>query len=258
MCGPVEPEVVEAETSNIMPKTITFSEKNNGWTGFFDYLPEAMCRLNNRFFMVKNGQLHLANDKDNPIRNNFFGVQYNSKVTTVFNENPNDDKVFKTLVEQSNKPWSANLKTNYTESTLSKDEFTQRESRQFAHTRKSENGNDLRGGASQGIGAIVSSSGTTITFGWVSESVNAGDTLCQLNGTNEEIIGTIVNKTNTTVTVSAITTTPVNGYFAYSKKNTRIEGAEMRGYYMKVELENDDTEKVELFAIESNAVRSKL
>lgn len=241
-----------------MAETITYCEKNKGWGGFFDYLPEAMCRLNNRFFMIKNGQLHLANDKDNPVRNNFFGVQYSSKITTVFNENPNDDKIFKTLVEQSNRPWSANIKTNLTESNLATAEFTQRESRQFAHLRKSETSNDLRGNASQGIGVILSSASTVITFSRVPESVSIGDGLYQLNGTTEELIGTITAKTATTITVNAITTTPVNGYFVFAKKNLRIEGAEMRGYYMEVELTNTDTSAVELFAIESNAVRSKL
>jgi len=241
-----------------MAGTITFSEKNKGWTGFYDYLPDAMCRLNNRFFMVKNGQLHLANDKDNPIRNNFFGVQYDSRITTVFNENPNDDKIFKTLVEQSNKPWSAVVKTNLTNSTLKKEEFTQRESRQFAHFRKSEDATNLKGGASQGVGVIISSSSTVITFGNVSPTVSIGDGLYQLNGGNEELIGTITAKSNTTITVNAITTTPVNGYFCFSKKNIRIEGAELRGYFMEVELTNDDVDKVELFGIEANAVKSHI
>lgn len=241
-----------------MPQTITFSEKNKGWTGEFEYIPDAMCRLNNRFFMIKDGQLHLANDNDNPIRNNFFGVQYNSKVTTIINENPNDDKIFKTLIQQSNNPWSANLKTNYTESTIKKEEFNERGSKQFAYIRKSENSLDLTGGASQGIGIVNSSSTTTISFGWVSEAINIGDVLCQLNGEDEEIIGVIQDKTTTTIIVESIVTNPVNGLFAYAKKNTRIEGSEIRGYYMEVELENDDTEKVELFAIECNAVKSKM
>ena len=59
-----------------------------------------------------------------------------------------------------------------------------------------------------------------------------------------------------TITVDAITTSPINGLFAFASKNSRIEGEEIRGYYMEVELENDDTDKVELFALESNAVKS--
>lgn len=240
-----------------MATTISFSERNKGWC-HFDYIPEAMCRLNNRFFMIKDGQLHMANDKDNPIRNNFFGVQYDSKVKTILNEEPNDDKIFKTLVLQSNRPWKANLKTNYTESNLKAVEFEQKESRQFAYLRKSETATDLRGNAAQGIGVILGSAGLVITFYNVPDGVNVGDELWQLNGTANELIGTITTMTGTTVTLNAITTPPSNGFFAYSKKDNRIEGAEMRGYYMEVELTNSDTDAVEIFGIQSNAVLSKL
>jgi hypothetical protein len=49
---------------------------------------------------------------------------------------------------------------------------------------------------------------------------------------------------------------PTVGLFSFSKKDSRIEGGEIRGYYMQVELENNDSEKVELFAVNTNAVRS--
>lgn len=239
-----------------MAETITFSEKNKGWTSFHSWLPEAMCRLNNRFFSIKNGQLYLHNDKDNPIRNNFYGVQYNSKIATVINYNPSDDKIFKNLVLEGNKPWKTTLKTNLSESTLEKSEFIEKESRQFAYLRKNEDDNDLHGHSAQGIGVIVSHVGTNITYGNVSETVCIGDKLYQINGSTNEEIGTITDISNNTITVSAIVTTPVNGYFSYAKKPSRIEGGEMRGYYMEVELENDDTDMVELFAINSNAVKS--
>lgn len=53
-----------------------------------------------------------------------------------------------------------------------------------------------------------------------------------------------------------IITPPVIGLYSFSTKDPRIEGGEIRGYYMQVDLENDDTEKVELFAINSNVVKS--
>jgi hypothetical protein len=36
----------------------------------------------------------------------------------------------------------------------------------------------------------------------------------------------------------------------------RIEGAEIRGYYMEVTLELESTENAELFAITTNAIKS--
>ncbi|MBC7845577.1 MAG: hypothetical protein H7Y10_03695 [Flavobacterium sp.] len=55
-----------------------------------------------------------------------------------------------------------------------------------------------------------------------------------------------------------IIVTPTIGLFSFSKKNARIEGGEIRGYFMEVALENASTEKVELFAINTNAVPSSI
>lgn len=217
-----------------------------------------MCKLNNRFYTIKDGQLYIHNDKDNLVRNNFYGVQHTSKIKTVLNEVPGDDKIFKTLVLEGNRPWKADLKTNYTESTLKSTEFKEKESRQFAYLRKNEDATDLHGHSAQGIGVIVSNAGLTITFLHVSETVSIGDNLYQVNGAVNELIGEITDIENDVVTVDAITTAPANGFFAYAKKDSRIEGGEMRGYYLEVSLENEDTEAVELFAINSNAAKSQV
>jgi hypothetical protein len=76
-----------------------------GWTSF-PFVPDFMTKLNNRFF-TKNGQLYLHNDETNPIRNNFYGVQYGSKITTVINEANSEDKIFKNIVLEGNKPWNS-------------------------------------------------------------------------------------------------------------------------------------------------------
>ena len=238
-----------------MEYTVTYDEKVNGFTSFHSFNPDWMFGLNNRFLSIKDGQVWLHNDPSVP-RNNFYGVQYTSKVKTVFNNNPEDDKIFKTLVQNSNSPWSAKIKTNYTESTITAEEFNQRESRFFSHIRKNEDDTDLHGHSAQGIGSIISSTGLTITFGNVSSTTSIGDRLFQVNGVNNELIGTITGISGNVITVDAITTLPVNGFFSFSKKNSRIEGSEIRGYFMEVELENSDVEDVELFALETNAVKS--
>ena len=46
------------------------------------------------------------------------------------------------------------------------------------------------------------------------------------------------------------------GLFSFSKKDARIEGGDIRGYFMEVIIENNDIERVELFAVNTNAVKS--
>ncbi|MGH2666033.1 hypothetical protein [Flavobacterium sp.] len=239
-----------------MSETISYSDKAKGWTSFHSFIPDWMAKLNNRMYSIKDGQLWLHNDESNPVRNNFYGEQYNSKIIAIFNEAPSDDKIFKTINLEGNLPWDVTVRTNYTESTITKEEFNHRESRWFAYTRKNENQNDLTGHTAQGIGVILSSVGLTITFGNISNMISEGDILYQVNGSVNEIIGTITSIAGNVITVDSVATPPVPGYFSFAKKNARIEGSEIRGYYMEVELENDDTVPVELFAINTNAVKS--
>lgn len=238
-----------------MSSTLTFSEKNKGWTSFHKWFPNLMCSLNNKFFTIKDGQLWEHHDRTNPIPNTFYGVKYPSKITTVFNDAPSEDKVFKNLVEEGSHPWSATIETNLTNSTITVDEFNNRESKWMAHTRKNESVTDITDRA-QGIGNIVSVLGSVITYSAVPTMVNIGDSLYQLNGSTQELIGTILSMTATTITVSSVVTTPVPARFSYALKSARVQGSEIRGYYAKVVLENNSDERVELFAINSNVKKS--
>ena len=234
--------------------TVTFDEKVKGWTSFHSYIPDAISRVNNRLFTVKDGNIWKHNESG---VNNFYGVQYASKVETILNDASFEDSIFKTIVTESKGSWKALLKTNYTNSTIEKSEFNQRESRWFAYIRKNEDKKDLRG-VTQGIGFITSITDNVITYNEIPGSINIGDELYQLNGENKELIGTIEDITGNTLLIGTYDTTPTNGLFSFSKKDNRIEGSEVRGYVMHVTLEDDSTEENELFAISSNVVKSYL
>lgn len=179
-----------------------------------------------------------------------------SKIKTVFNQNMEDDKIFKNIVLESSKPLDVTVRTNYSTGTIKKEEFIKKGSRYFAYLRKNEDETELFGGRTQGIGTIVSNSGTTITFNSIPHNVNIGDGLYQINGNNQELIGEITDVTPTSVLVSSVINSPVNSNFCFTKKPLRIEGGEIRGYYLEVELEHDETDPVEIFAVSSNAVKS--
>lgn len=245
----------KGETFTIGFQESGYSSQNKGWTSRYSFVPEKMMGMNNQLYSFKNGELYIHNSENVP-KNNFYGVQYNSKVTTIINQGSQDDKIFKTLVLEGNKPWSAKLTTNYTESTIKKSEFNNRESRWFSYIRKNESINDLRGNASQGIGVIQSFTGANVTFNSISSIASIGDVLYSLDGSISNIVGTISEINGNTIVLEGLLNEPVVGQYSYVKKSSRIEGSETRGYYLEVELENDDTDDVELFAVSSNAVKS--
>lgn len=251
---PHNDEYVLCVTNNEETFTIGFKEGVKGWVSRYSYVPERMLGLNNSFYSFKEGELYL-HDSENVARNNFYGEQYSSKVTVVFNDVPSDDKIFKTIVLESDTAWDVTLSTNYTNGVINSSEFNSKESRWFAYIRKNENASDLNSSA-QGIGTITASSGLTVTVENVPSNVSYGDTLYQINGSSQEIVGVISSISNNVITLTSIVNTPINSAFAFSKKDSRIEGSEIRGYYLEAELENDSTNAVELFAVNTNLVKS--
>lgn len=234
-----------------------YSDDKKGWTSFYQFVPEKIIGINNRLYTFKNGQLWLHNSENVP-RMNFYGVQYTAKVTTILNDDPLNDKIYKTLVTSSNSPWSVTLKTNLTTGTLSASEFNRKESRYYAYLRQNEDITNLKGNAVQGVGNLQSFNGNILSFNSVSEVISIGNSLYQVVLGQKQLIGEIENFTSTTITVVSIQNTPVPSSFCFSLKDTRIEGGNIRGYYLEVTLENTDTEFAELFAVESNIVQSDL
>ena len=72
--------------------TLSFSQLTSGWVSFKDYLPEAGLSLNNEYYTFRHGSIwqHHSNE----IRNNFYGTQYTSDVTLIFNDAPGSVKSF--------------------------------------------------------------------------------------------------------------------------------------------------------------------
>lgn len=235
-------------------KTITFSEENKGWTSFWNYNPDGMCSADNRFYSIKNGQLYLHNDTENPIPNTFYGIYTPSKLVFYFNEDPTNDKIFKTIEIEGTHAWEVLLKTNLTQGDIYKEEFSKKESRYYAYIRKNNAGEIFFGIGTQGIGTPTNITGNNITFSYLSESINVGDMLYKAPDIQIGAI-TDINFTTNVITVASIGSLLVTD-FCFANKPSRIEGAEIRGYYMEVEITNNEQVLTELFAVNSNTIKS--
>ena len=74
---------------------LSFTELTGGWTSFKSFIPESGLTLNNTYYTFYNGDLWEHNT--NSLRNNFYGIQYNSTIKLIFNDAPSSIKNFKTL-----------------------------------------------------------------------------------------------------------------------------------------------------------------
>jgi hypothetical protein len=75
--------------------TVTYSRPAKGWACFKSFIPETGVSLNNHFYTFYNGQIWKHHT--NTTRNNFYGTQYQSDITLLFNDNPGAVKSFNLL-----------------------------------------------------------------------------------------------------------------------------------------------------------------
>ena len=75
--------------------TLSYSEMAKGWVSFKSFYPETGLSINNDYYTFNDGELwkHHSNET----RNNFYGVQYYSDITTIFNDQPGSIKSFNTI-----------------------------------------------------------------------------------------------------------------------------------------------------------------
>lgn len=88
--------------------SLTFSEKSKGWVSRVSYAPEAGISVNNVFYTFNGGNVWQHNISTQP-RNNFYGTQYQSTLTTIFNQEPSSIKQFKTINYEGTKGWNVPL-----------------------------------------------------------------------------------------------------------------------------------------------------
>lgn len=239
-----------------MPNTITFSSFAKGWTSFWSYNPDWMLGLNSSFYTWKRGELYKHDS--NSTRNNFYGFNYPAVVTTVFNAEPTQNKVFKTLSLDSTHPWNATFNTDLSNGYNDAAYFLEKEATWFSYIRSIAGTNDSHELYTQGLGQVLGlTPPNTIELSNVDSNISVGDSLYvyDTNINSLTLIGTVTSYTDTSVTFSLITSPAVGDYIVYIKNNL-AESFGLRGYFMQVELSILEGSEVELFEAASSVFKS--
>jgi len=92
-----------ASTKYSLAQTIIFDEENNGFESFVSYHPEMMVSIGTVLCSFKDGVLYTHDDE--PFYNNFYGVQYDSTITPVFNQNELEKKTFLAVEQLATQAW---------------------------------------------------------------------------------------------------------------------------------------------------------
>jgi hypothetical protein len=237
-------------------QTITYSSLSEGWTSFWSYHPDWMIGMNNTFYTWKDGNLYKHNS--NATRNMFYGTQYTSSVTSVFNEAPTEVKLYKTLQLNSNKPWTATISTDMMDGGIDYSYYKEKEDQWYGYIRRVDGTIDLQSMSTQGIGSMLSYSALTLNFAFnIGTSISQFDKVYVIKNNALVLLGEAASHTVSSITLSSIgSTIPSANDIIVFVKNSVAESYGSRGYYMSVKLENPDTTQVQLFSVTASEFKS--
>lgn len=241
-------------------KTLVFDEMTKGWTSFRSYNPDMMVGLGNKFYSFKGGNIY-EHHSDNVPRNNFYGEQFSSKMSTVLNDNPSEVKVFKTLELEGNQSWTALIKAyisgeeDFSFCNIDEVNFVKKEGIWYAEVRGNEDTADFSSSATYGIGFVTAVDGlpSVLTVDTDASMLDIGD---KVYTDNLDLVGTIESVGDGTITLDALVLNSPFESFIFGMKDRSIEGGELRGYAARIDLENSSVEKAELFAVNSEVFKS--
>jgi hypothetical protein len=234
-----------------------------------------MIGMNNYFYTFKGGNLYRHNV--NTVRNQFYGLNYPSTVTSVFNDVPLENKLFKTLNLEGDAAWSATMITDLQFSGfIDAGWFEKKEQSYYAFVRNDSTG-ELSLRSLNGIGRSIQVDNPGTNNAFINFSINplvdigsiisigdyvyfgtstpllAGPVL-SINVNLPEGINQI--EVNNNMLIPLTTTIPSNTeYFLYIK-NSVAESHGVLGHYCVFELTNNNLDKVELFAVETEVMKS--
>ena len=273
--------------------TVSYSEDAKGWPSFYDYLPDYMLGMNGFFYSWKGGNLYRHNT--NETRNNYYGVQYHSEITGVFNVQPMDIKLFKTMSYESSAAWEcSSLFSDLNTGAMLSTYFVQKEGEWFTFLREaSQTQINFKDRSANGLGQAntVVGPANTVVITFDTESIGSilsiGDFVYAVTpatppavtgqpsfaGVVTALLRDKITSSTGVVTLPSITidtvgpyapaptlpfpgTVPTVGDFVLFLKDAVAESHGARGYYLNFTLKNEDTTAVELFSVGSSVMQS--
>jgi hypothetical protein len=260
--------------------TVSYSQNSQGWPSFYSYIPEYMIGMNNFFYTFKGGNLFQHNT--NPLRNNYYGQQFHSQITSVFNQNPLENKIFKTLNLESNDAWQSYLETDIQINGFMQDGwFEKKEGAWFAYLRQRGEVPALKGQyamrSANGIGktssVAITQGTTTLSFSTdplvsIGNFISVGDYVYHAVPQYTDVVfGGIVTQINIDLqnginqlivsTTSADTVPfPLDNPYIMFIKSSEAESHGLLGHYCIFTISNFNTQATELFAVESEVMKS--
>jgi hypothetical protein len=229
--------------------TWLYSPEANGFIGRHTFNPDDMLRVNNDFLSFKGSDVYKHNIG---AYNTFYGGLNPCSFEFNFNEQPSTRKIFKNVSIEGNSALNLTLKTDLQNGIISSKNFKNKEGVYYGYIRGND-ALDLSTLAVCGIGTVSSIVGNNVFInGDMSSNISIGDSVF-----NDSLlfIGTITNIGSNFITLSSALLASTN-MFLLSSKPSSVETSGIRGYYMNVKGELTTNSYLEVYALNSEVIKS--
>tara|TARA_R100001440_G_scaffold57859_3_gene77698 strand:- start:1181 stop:1987 length:807 start_codon:yes stop_codon:yes gene_type:complete len=255
--------------------TLTYDSGVQGFPSFYSYFADWMIGMNNFFYSFKGGDLYRHNT--NPIRNQYYGINYPSKVQSVFNDQPLENKLFKTINLEGDDAWGVVIESDQQDTGfIEASYFEEKEGSFYAFIRNegtvpaSLDEYALRSLNGLGSTSSVTTAGNTQTLNYpntlyIGNIISVGDMIYYGNPT-PLLAGQIttvtqdlpngINQIIIDTSIAGAIPIPSQQVYTLYIKNAVSESHGILGHYGVFTVTNNNTNKVELFAVESEAMKS--
>ncbi|MGK6342843.1 hypothetical protein ACMGDK_11425 [Chryseobacterium sp. DT-3] len=222
---------------------------NKGFTAYytypFDYIINNLTAYKSKVFRNETTENY----------NTFVGLDtVPAELKYVVNPEMDSDKIFKSFFLQSNKAWDAEIKTNYTESFIPKENFEHKESFFFTEIMRNTLGYDHV----SGIGNVKSIIGNVLFFSQnIPNDISVGDSIQKDSGS----VMIVTNINGNRITVDNPSFVNINDYVFSQKKSSgmyRPDGSPIRGKWMEVNLKLKDSTFTYITGTSTELIKSYL
>lgn len=251
--------------------TVAFDIKGEKWVTRYSYIPEGTENLKGKFFSFRNGEMYRHGTGAN---NTFYGSADVSLVKVVSNFNPSSVKTYDSISLEGNDTWSASIETSDQNTSIATGDFSEKERGYYADIPR-DNATAIASNTSNitVLGSDASASANVITFPNrvnrqpVPLGLSARVYKVDASGNVSDAAASAAyasSVTSTTLTLQDASGGAINASLAATdtiiiQTESKVDGDQMRDYYLVVELQNDNYSKdVELYAINLKYKPSKL
>jgi len=254
--------------------TVGYDKDNSVWNTLYSYRPERIVCLDDILytFYGKNTEdaYIMYKHHSGASRTSYYGgTAAGATVEVIAAFNPSMVKTYESISLEGTDAWETTLTNTDQTATIAQDNYEERERNWYAYVPR--DGSNPTGatiytlnGSSEvfSIGAVESVSGTDIIFdsdiSYIAFPI--GCSLYKVSALTLVSISNTVASVPNGDTISCFSTvTGVNaGDEIVAIANAAIEGDQMRDYYMKINLTNDSTDEIELYAVNAVFAKSNL